>query len=211
MKNKLKKLDVRQAFYTALALALAVGAFASFIWLIALAIKEGATVLATVLAALATIGAAMVVRYYERKKALEAARREYLGPLYEDLAGLLAGQTMTERKTTKVAAGFMRRALIYASPNTLKSFRDWRTFLQGLPPNTDDWPKHLALQNALLYEAFVRAMRKDLGVSNLTLNDGDLARSALNDFDEHYAEVLVEIKDLQAQAAKAEAEARPTS
>jgi hypothetical protein len=202
--QKLGKLGLRQAFWTGLALAIMLGAFASLVWLTALAIREGATVLAAILAALATVGAAMVARYFERKKELEAARREYFGPIYENLAGALAGQTMTERKTAKVAGDFMRKALIYASPSTLKTFREWRQGLLGLPPNTDDWPKHVTLQNALRYEAFIKAMRKDLGVSNFTLQDGDLARSVINDFDELHAEVLVEIEALNEQATDPE-------
>jgi hypothetical protein len=194
--------NLRQTIWSAIGLALLLGAFASFVWLIALAIREGATVLATVLAALATVGAATIARHLERKQELEAVRRQYLGPLYENLAGLLAGQTMTDRKLSKVSEDFMRKALIYASPKTLKAFREWRGGLQGMPPNSEDWPKHLALRNALLYETFVRAMRKDLGVSNFSLQEGDLSRSVLNDFDQHYADVLVELESLKAEASE---------
>jgi hypothetical protein len=200
MRARTKQLS--QVFWSAVALMFVVGAFVAMVWLVALAIREGATVLAAILAAFATVAAATIARHLEGRRGLEATRREYLGPIYENLAGLLAGQTMTARKSEKVATDFVRKALIYASPRTLKAFREWRHNLIGLPPNTDDWPKHLALRNALLYEAFVRSMRKDLGVSNFTLQEGDLARSVLNDFDEHYAEVLIEAARFTAETAE---------
>lgn len=157
--------------------------FAALVWLVAFAIREGATVVAATVAALATIGAAVVARNYERRKALEATRREHLGPLFEDLASVLAGHDMTDRKREKVLVGFMRKALVYASPGTLHAFRQWRAGIEQLE-HEESRPVQLA--NALRYEAFVRAMRADLGVSNRGLSDGDLARAVLTDFDEYY-------------------------
>lgn len=190
--TKTRGRELRQALLSVLAVALVLAAFAAVIWLFALAIREGATVLAAILAAFATVAAATIARHFERRKDLEAARREYLGPLYENLAGVLAGQGMSDRKTQKVIVDFMRKALIYASPRTLKAYREWRLNLEGLPPNSEDWPRHISLRNALLYESFVRAMRRDLGVSNWLLEEGDLARAVLNDFDEYYEAVIVE-------------------
>ena len=186
------KPELRQAFWTGVALTLVVGAFAAFVWLIALAIREGATVLAAILAAFATVAAALVARHFERRKDVDAARRGALGGLYEDLASVLAGLDMPERKREKVITGFIRKGLIYSSPRTLKAFRDWRASLAGMPPDADDWPLHLSHQNMLLYEAFVKSMRKDLGVSNWLLQDGDLGRAMNSDWDDHFHPIKLE-------------------
>ena len=196
----IKKRELGQAFWTGLALSLLVGSFAAFVWLIALAIREGATVLAAILAAFATVAAAIVARHLERRRDLEATRREYLGPLYEDLASVLAGLDMTDRKREKVVLGFMRKVLVYGSPRTLKAFHEWRTFLDGMAPDSDDWPLHLAHQNALKYEEFVKAMRKDLGVSNFLLRDGDLGRAMLADWDDRYHPIKLEASRTAADA-----------
>ncbi|MFL5847033.1 MAG: hypothetical protein ACJ762_20315 [Solirubrobacteraceae bacterium] len=179
----MKRQEIRQTLASGAALALVLGTFAALVWLVAFAIREGATVVAATVAALATIGAAAVARNYERRKALEATRREHLGPLFEDLASVLAGQDMTDRKRVKVLVGFMRKSLVYASPATLKAFRVWH---RGLDELERDESKPVQLANALRYEAFVMAMRADLGVSNRGLSEGDLARTALTDFDEYY-------------------------
>jgi hypothetical protein len=179
--RSVRKADGTQWVFSFAVLAALVGAFAAMVWLFALAIREGSTVVAATLAALATVSAAVIVRYFERRKELEAARRQHLGPLYEQLAAALAGQAMTERKIQKVVHEFMRKSLVYASPPVLSAFRAWK---DSLPDDENDWPPHVLRRNALLYEAFVKAMRKDLGVSNWMLEEGDLARTALSDFDD---------------------------
>lgn len=178
----MQKREVGQWIFNLAVLGALVGAFAGVVWLFALALREGATVVAAILAALATVTAAVIVRYVERRKELEAARRERLGPVYEQLASVLTGHELPQRKIEKVITDFMRKSLVYASPAVLNAFREWRAGL----PDGGDWPPEVARANALRYEIFVKAMRKDLGVSNWLLQEGDLARAVLADFDEYF-------------------------
>ncbi len=90
---------------------------------------------------------------------------------------------MTNRKLEKVMTEYARKSLIYASPAVLSAWREWR---DNLPD--DDSPQHVQRANALRYEAFVKAMRKDLGVSNWMLEPGDLGRAAIRDWDEYYGD-----------------------
>lgn len=168
---------LRQAIYTLLGFVLVGGALLGLLWLFAKAIEKGATILAATLAASATVVGAFIVRYWDRKKEGEAARRQHLGPLYEHMGAVMAGFTMTDRKRDKVLVDFMRKSIVYASPSTLKAFRDWRV---GLPEEDSE----IAAADMLRYEIFVKAMRKDVGTSNFSLDEGDLLRVVLNDYDE---------------------------
>jgi len=93
----------------------------------------------------------------------------------------LHGRNIPERKRAKLLLDFMRKSLMYASPKTLKAFREW---FAGLPEDEGDWPPEEVKANTLRYEVFVKAMRKDLGISSWGLNDGDLARLGISDYDE---------------------------
>jgi hypothetical protein len=180
-----RKTELGQWIFNFAVLGTLVAAFAAVVWLFALAIREGSTVVAATLAGFATVAAAVIVRYFERRKELEATRRQHMGPLYEQLASALAGHEFTQRKLEKVVTDFTRKSLVYASPAVLKAFREWR---QALPDDYEAWPRHAQRANALRYEAFVKAMRKDLGVSNWMLQEGDLGRTVLSDFDEYFGD-----------------------
>lgn len=97
----MKRVDVQQWFFNLVAVAFCVGALLGTIWLIAKAIDKGATFLAGTLAALATIAAAGLARYFERRKDGEAARRQHLGKLYEDFASAMAGEARPQRSVLK--------------------------------------------------------------------------------------------------------------
>jgi hypothetical protein len=56
----------------------------------------------------------------------------------------------------------------------------WRDAL----PQNDDWSQEQTKAMMLKYEAFVKAMRKDLGVSNWGLAEGDLGRAVNSDWQE---------------------------
>jgi hypothetical protein len=170
-----------QQLLTFAVLVVIVATLAGIGWLFALAIREGATLLGTVLLGFATVAAALIARHFDRRKEIEAARREHIGSIYEDLASQYAAQDMTDRRREKMIIGFVRKSLLYAGPGTLKAFHQWKI---AIPEQ--DAPRHEWRANAMRYEAFIKAMRKDLGVSNWMLDDGDLGRVAVYDFDEYF-------------------------
>jgi hypothetical protein len=184
LKPETVKKDIGQWILSVLVLAALLIVFVGLVWLIAFAIREGATVVAATLAGLATIGGAAAVRQIERQKAIEEVRRDRLGPIYEQLTGVQAGHNIPQRKIEKMIPEFFRKGLLYASPDLLKAYREW---IKGLPDDdSQEWPREVHRANALRYEAFVKAMRKDLGVSNRGLKEGDLGRTVINDYDEFY-------------------------
>jgi hypothetical protein len=162
-----------------LVIAMIIGTVAGLVSLFALAIREGSTVGAGLIAALATVGAALILRYYERRKEMEAVRREAMAKTYEELAAVLTGHEIPKRKREKVVLDFLRKCLVYASPRTMSAFREWRANL----PDHDDWSPAETVSNDLRYEEFVKAMRRDLGISNWLLQEGDLSRTVQSDFD----------------------------
>ncbi len=96
---------------------------------------------------------------------------------------MLAGREIPARKQEKVILDFMRRSLVYASPSVLRALRVWRDAL----PQNENWSHEQTKAMMLKYEAFVKAMRKDLGVSNWGLAEGDLGRAVNSDWDEYFA------------------------
>jgi hypothetical protein len=172
---------IAQIVWALVGLGLVVLAIAVIGLLFVLAIRAGSAFGAALLAAMATVGAAVLVRDFERRRVMEAIRREQLGLTYNQMAQVLHGQEMPQKKRVKLVDDFLKKSLVYASPKTLKAYQAWFTQL----PMEEEWPVEAFRPNSLRYEAFVKAMRKDLGISNWGLQDGDLARMRINDFDNY--------------------------
>lgn len=164
------------------ALLLVFGAIGGVVFLFILAIRHGSTLGAALLATSATIAGSALVGILERRRVMDGVRREQIGALYLEFASVLTGQEMSARKREKVILDFQRKCLLYSSAATLKKFRAWHRGLPGRPDG--DWSDQETVENNLRYEAFIKAMRKDIGISNWNLQDGDLARTVLSDFDE---------------------------
>jgi hypothetical protein len=171
---------IGRLIWMALAWVVVIGSLAAVVYVFILAVHHGATVGAALLATGATVGGAWLVRYFERRRVMDDVRRKEIGPLYLELAAVLAGQESTARKREKIILDFQRKCLLYSSAGTLKAFRTW---LRALPDGDEDWPPDVARENTLRFEAFVKEMRRDLGISNWQLQDGDLARTVLSDFE----------------------------
>jgi hypothetical protein len=176
----MKRIDGQQWFYSVIALVLLAALLISAVWLVAKAIESGETFIAGSLAAFATVAAAGVARHYERKKQAEATRREYLGKLYEDLASALAGEGRTQQAVRKTILQFRRRMLVYAGPGVVQAFTTWSKQVPEDEASESEWRL-----NHLRFEALVKAMRHDLGISSFGLSDGDLARAVIDDWDRY--------------------------
>jgi hypothetical protein len=72
-------------------------------------------VAAALLAAGATVFGAALVRYFDRRRIMDATRREHLSGLYLEMASVLAGQEIPARKRDKVVVDFLKKSLVYAS------------------------------------------------------------------------------------------------
>jgi hypothetical protein len=148
--------------------------------LFAAAIRAGSTFWTAAIAAIATVGAAFVLRAFERRKVMEEVRREQLTDAYVEMAQVLHGRSISEESRNEVMLEFMRKSLVYASANTVKAFNEWSEQM----PDGDQEDLKLWKASSLRYEAFVKAMRSDLGISNWNLQDGDLIRIGIDDFDD---------------------------
>jgi hypothetical protein len=177
---------VGQVLTVLLGLVMIVAAGAAAVLLFVLAIRQGSTFWAAVVASAATVGGAWIVRGYERRKVADSVRREKLDDLYTEMAQVLHGREFGDEERDALIQSFMRGTLVYASAKTLKTFQEWRL---GLPGNEEGWSDSVIVGNSLRYEAFVKAMRDDLGITNRGLKDGDLARMGINDYDEIAARV----------------------
>lgn len=114
---------IGQVVWALIGLGLVVVAVAVVGLLFVLAIRAGSAFGAALLAALATVGAAVLVRDFERRRVMEAIRREELGPIYNQMAQVLHGQEMPEEERDELVKDFMQKSLVYAWPDPLKSVR----------------------------------------------------------------------------------------
>ncbi|HEY2334384.1 MAG TPA: hypothetical protein VGH58_05170, partial [Solirubrobacterales bacterium] len=89
--------EILQWTFNVLVLAALAGALAGVVYLFSVAIEQGATIVAAFLAAFATVAGAVLVRYFERRRHMEATRREHLGALYVQLGSALAGHDIPDR------------------------------------------------------------------------------------------------------------------
>jgi hypothetical protein len=134
---------------------------------------------AALIAAMATVVAALVLRGFERQKVMEEIRREQLTDTYVELAQVLHGREVSEGLRQEVMVEFMRKSLVYASSKTIKAFSDWAEKI----PDDEEEDLQLWRASSLRYEAFVKAMRADLGISNRRLQEGDLIRIGVEDWE----------------------------
>lgn len=148
--------------------------------LFVLAVRAGSALWTATIAAMASVGAALVLRGFERRKVMEEIRREQLTDAYVEMAQVLHGRSAEEERRDEVMRDFMRKSLVYASARTIKAFSEWSEKL----PGDDEEDPALWKASTLRYEAFVKAMRGDLGISNWRLQDGDLIRIGVEDFDD---------------------------
>jgi uncharacterized membrane protein len=147
--------------------------------LFVLAIRAGSTFGAALIAAMATVGAAVVLRSFERRKVMEEIRRQQLTETYAAMAQVLHGRTVAQEEQNDVMLEFMQKSLLYASAKTIKAFSTWSTQM----PDEEETDLMAWRASSLRYEGFVRAMRDDLGIDNRSLQEGDLIRIGVDDFD----------------------------
>lgn len=93
---------IGQVVWALIGLGLVVLAMAAVGLLFVLAIRAGSTFGAALLAALATVGAAVLVQDFERRRVMEAIRREELGLTYNQMAQVLHGQEMPADERLKL-------------------------------------------------------------------------------------------------------------
>jgi len=111
---------------------------------------------------------------------MEEIRRDQLTDTYVEMAQVLHGREAAQEKRNDVMLDFMQKSLVYASAKTIKAFTAWSAQV----PNEKETDPKVWRASSLRYEGFVKAMRSDLGIGNRSLQEGDLIRIAVDDFDD---------------------------
>jgi hypothetical protein len=143
---------------------------------------------AAILAASSTILAATITvvvgRIFERKREIESHFRGQKYEQYDELLKIIHGfiaqsgplaesgrkNSEPDDRVVKQLAEWQWRLILFAGPGTIRSFVAWMSHLKS------DVPR---IKTILLMEAFFKSLRKDLGISNLGLRDGDFAHLIL--------------------------------
>jgi len=169
-------------------LVLGAAALAGAGWLVYQAIQSGSTFLGTVIAAFATVVAVLVARYFEGQRDAQLVRREHLTSIYEDLIVRFTNAESASDGPDAVDAIrlFHRKVLLWGHADVVKSFVAWRNTLPEDPDEIDERTPAENMPMFLAAESFIRSLRKDMGISNRGLEEGDLLRVWVNDFDDHY-------------------------
>ena len=109
-------------------------------------------------------------------------------PIYEEqmkvifkilFASQKGNKKMEETEMIKAFTGFTEKLIIWGGSEVIKAWEEFRAHPWG---NED---KDLAREGFMKFEKFVLTLRKDLGNENSNLEDGDLLRMFITDFDDH--------------------------
>jgi hypothetical protein len=136
-------------------------------------VTAGATVFA------ATLSVVLGKLWEQRVKINEEVRQRKL-PVYEQQIALIFSflskdeAKPTQQDVQKAFRSFTEKLLIWGGPAAIKA---WSAF------RLHTWEKDRAREGFLKFEAFIKAVRKELGNTNMPLADGDLLRTFINDVD----------------------------
>ncbi|WP_141441354.1 hypothetical protein [Vreelandella titanicae] len=160
----------------ALGLAVLIAIFAVFYWLVTslwswfselnsdLAVGM-LTASSTVIVATVTL---VLGRYLERVKEAESHLRSQKIEMYDEFLKQLFSLFHQERsQDSEDLVSFLqewqRKLVVWGGPNVLKAFIQWKEYMSYKEPDA---------QTVFLMDAFFRAMRRDIGLSNKNLDKG---------------------------------------
>lgn len=157
-----------------LALTAAIG------WLIYTTVTEAPAVVAAVVTGVLAILGLGFQRFFEQQHEDKRLRRERMAPIYEQLVAQLRqiADGSTDQPEVESFFGELAQSLqLWGAPLVIHAFNAWRTTAQNAVEGEIPWDMFFAYENLLL------VTRADLGVSNDTLERGDILRIFINDFD----------------------------
>lgn len=148
----------------------------------------GAIITALSAVVVGTIGV-VGTQFYSARAQRMAHRREKLVPIYEEfVAGWMSAmgldKTQEQRKrgsrereaaAVDLVASFSKQVLVWGSPDVLQKWIYWRQNSTTLDPR----------ETLLAMEQVMFAMRRDLGMKDSGLSEGDLLRLFINDWDSY--------------------------
>jgi hypothetical protein len=157
-----------------LALTAAIG------WLIYTTVTEAPAVVAAVVTGVLAILGLGFQRFFEQQHEDKRLRRERMAPIYEQLVAQLheiAGGSTDQSEVESFFGELAQRLQMWGAPPVIHAFNAWRETAQNAVEGEIPWDMFFAYEDLLL------VTRADLGVSNDTLERGDILRIFINDFD----------------------------
>lgn len=137
-------------------------------------------------ASVATIGAALTIvlgKAWELKTKIRQDIRDKKIPIYENqletffkvfFSEKIGEEKLAEQDLIKAFAKFSEKIMIWGSSEVISA---WEAFRTG-----SSEPQNLE-RSILAFEAFILALRKDIGNSNKHLSKGDILKIFINDLD----------------------------
>lgn len=156
-----------------LGLALIVG----FVYLLIRATKEAPAVVGSIVTAGGAVLAVVAGRIWEKRQALEQARRERIAPSYSGLVEMFWGAMHGQDVDEQFFHDWTRNVLLWGPEPVIVAFNAWRA---SLPDEGED----VGLTTMHAFERMLYAIRDDLGNRRGKLGEGDLLRMFINDYDD---------------------------
>jgi hypothetical protein len=187
MSSYTKRSYVALAFGLILMAATGYGLYRFFGWAVMLlnSVKSeaGKAIVTAGGAVTVAILSSLVGKLWEQKVRIQEEVRQRKQPIYEDLIQSMFKMLLShvdgatkplEQDTVKEFAAFTEKVVIWGGPEVIKKWSAVRLH---------DWSSGMPIEGFLKFEAFIKAIRKELGNSNSTLVDGDFLRLFINDLD----------------------------
>lgn len=157
-------------------------------WVLYTTVTDAPVVIAATITSLLAIVGLAVQRVLEKSREEEAERRKRMAPIYEQLLRTFwtvkEGGEAAEEKAVPFFEDLAQTLLLWGSEPVITAFNRWRTAVATEPEGH--------LDNLLVFEQLIFALRADLGNSSDGLGPGDLLRVFVNDIDD----VLVPVADV---------------
>lgn len=203
---------VFQYLSVVVAIALLAGALFALVNLVRFAVAGMKRLDSTIVAALVTGAATILVatitvtvgRYFERKKDLEAVYRDKKMPIYGDFLEQLlahfqpdAGTPPAPEELVKLLLGWHRNIILWGGPEVVNAYLAWKDGLET---------ELLSAKTVFKMDAFILAIRKELGNVNRGIPKGLFLRMTLKRpelfFEMAAANPDVTLPEVAAQEAK---------
>jgi len=166
-----------------------------FYWLIAALIDKLNTInsdvsKALISAVVAVVGAAVTIslgKVIELRVQIKQDVRAKKIPIYEKQIQLIfdfmfasqrGHKQMSTPQLTNAFSNFTEKLIIWGDSAVIKAWQDFRLHKWG------EGGKEVSVIGFQKFEAFIKALRKDIGNDNRNLKDGDLLKLFINDYEE---------------------------
>ena len=153
--------------------------------------KINANIFVALIAGSVTIIGFFITRYLERKKIIEQQIREQKLPTYEEFIDFIfalfksekLNKKMSEKELQEFYWKFNKKAILWLSDRTLKSYTDWRKLIVNF--SSENGNNKNGAEMLIAFENLLLDFRKDIGHKNRDLKTGEILSMFINDWDKY--------------------------